>query len=200
MILCEVLSFSLRRPLINDKWGDNKVTDEQFITKLDTYKNMVYRLGIAYLKNMQDAEDITQDVFIKLLRQDTEFLSKEAEKAWLIRVTINACKDVLKSAWRRRTSPLDDTLVFCEKKQHDLYDAVMALGLKYRAVIHLYYYEDYPVREIANLLRIKETTVQTRLMRARQRLKEILGKEYGNTKEEYREKGIQGNLQSSYDQ
>lgn len=166
------------------------MTDEQFRGKLDAYKNMVYRLGIAYLKNKHDAEDITQDVFIKLFLQDTDFLSREAEKAWLIRVTINACKDVLKSAWRRRISPLDENMAFSDSKQTDLFDAVMGLGRKYRAVIHLYYYEDYPIREIAGLLGIKETTVQTRLMRARRRLKEILGKEYGDTKEDYHEKSI----------
>jgi RNA polymerase sigma-70 factor (ECF subfamily) len=171
-----------------------KMMEEQFLVKLNTYKNMVYRLAIAYLKNVQDAEDTTQDVFMKLYRQDIKGFSAEQEKAWLIRVTINACKDILKSAWRRRTTPLDENVAFCETEQSDLFYAVMALSLKYRMVIHLYYYEDYPVKEIADILHIKETTVQTRLMRARRKLQEILEKENHDTKEGYYEKNIQGNI------
>lgn len=171
------------------------MTDEQFMDTLEKHKNRVYRLAVAHLKNVQDAEDITQDVFLKRLRTDTDFPSEEAEKAWLIRVTINACKDLLKSAWYRRTSPLDDNMTFHQKEQNDLFQAVMSIGLKYRAVIHLYYYEDYSVREIAGLLRIRETAVQTRLMRGRGMIQKILEKEDGQ--EGYYEKRIQRNLQSN---
>ena len=172
------------------------MTNEQFIFKLETYKNMVYRLAITYLKNVQDAEDITQDVFMKLLKLEKEFPSEEDGGAWLVRVTVNTCKDLVKSAWRRRNSPLHENLVFHQKEQSDLFHAVMSVGLKYRTVVHLYYYEDYSVREISDILHIKETTVQTRLHRVRGKLQQILEKEYSYGQEGYYEKGLQGNLQS----
>src|SRR5690554_157328 len=103
---------------------------------------MVFRLAITYLKNVQNAEDVTQDVFIKLYQYDKYFQSKEHEKAWLIRVTINASKDVLKSAWMKKTVPIVGDIVFKEKEESDLYYAIHKLKPKHRTSIHLYYYED----------------------------------------------------------
>lgn len=143
---------------------------------------MVFRLALAYLKNIQDAEDITQDVFVKVLKKDKTFEFDEGEKAWLIRVTINASKDLLKSAWFKRTIAINEDIPFHEEEQSDLFYAVMSLDRKYSTIIHLYYYEDYSVKEISHLLRIKEGTVQTRLYRARRKLEGSLQNNYNDIK------------------
>lgn len=154
------------------------MTDNEFIEKVNTYKNMIFRLAITYLKNIQDAEDVTQDVFIKLFKCKIKFGTDEDEKAWLIRVTINASKDVLKSAWLKRTVPIVEDIPFEHEEQSALFYAVHQLDTKYRSVIHLYYYEGYSIKEMSKILRIKETTIQTRLQRARNLLKKILYKEF----------------------
>ncbi len=153
------------------------MTDFEFTEKVNVYKNMIFRLAIAYLKNIQDAEDITQDVFIKFYKHKKGFKTANDEKAWLIRVTINASKDLLKSAWLRRTVPIVDDIPFVHEEQSDLLYAVHKLEAKYRVVIHLYYYEDYSVKEIAKVLGIRETTIQTRLYRARKQLESLLNKD-----------------------
>lgn len=154
------------------------MTDIEFTEKVNTYKNMIFRLALTYLKNIQEAEDVTQDVFIKLFKCDKKFKTAEDERAWLIRVTINASKDVLKSAWLKRTVPIVEDIPFEHEEHGELFYAVHQLESKYRSVIHLYYYEDYSIRDISKVLRIKETTVQTRLYRARKQLKDILNKEF----------------------
>lgn len=163
------------------------MTEFEFTEKVNSYKNMVFRLAITYLKNLQNAEDVTQEVFIKLYQNDKKFQSKEHEKAWLVRVTINASKDVLKSAWMKKTVPIVGDFVFKEKEDGDLYYAIHRLKPKYRTAIHLYYYEDYSVKEIAEIMDVTETSIQTRLYRARKQLKSILEKDYSmfnNNKEE----------------
>ncbi len=170
------------------------MTDQEFMERMERYHNMVYRLAMTYLRNIQDSEDITQEVFIKLYKQNKAFASLTEEKAWLIRVTINASKDLLKSAWFMRTVAMDENLPFLDKEKSELFYAVLSLGKNDRIVIHLYYYEDYTVKEIAKLLHIKQTTVQTRLYRARKKLEEILSLESRptkiNLKEEVYEAGI----------
>jgi RNA polymerase sigma-70 factor (ECF subfamily) len=170
------------------------LTDQEFMDRMELYHNMVYRLAMTYMRNIQYAEDITQEVFIKLYKHNKVFASLAEEKAWLIRVTINACKDLLKSAWLKRTVPMDENLTFQNKEKSELFYAVMSLGKKDRLIIHLYYYEDYSVKEIAKLLHIRQTTVQTRLYRARKKLEEILTSENSPTsiklKEEVYETGI----------
>ena len=109
-----------------------------------------------------------------LYRTDKAFESGEHMKAWLIRVTVNECKKILRSPWRKRGEPLEDyenTLRFSEPQDRELYAAIMALDVKYRAVIVLYYYEGYSIRETAQLLGVPPATVGTRLARARQQLK-----------------------------
>lgn len=150
---------------------------------------------MTYLKNVQGAEDVTQDVFIKLFKCKRDFPTREDEKAWLIRVTINASKDVLKSAWLKRTVPIQNEIPFEHQEQSDLFYAVHQLEPKYRSVIHLYYYEDYSIKEIARILAIKESAIQTRLYRARKKLEKILVEEfqtykYGKIKEGLYETGI----------
>lgn len=135
------------------------------------YADMVYRLALLNTKNHSDAEDVFQEVFLKLFRYQENIQSEEHLRAWLIRVTINQCKSLAASAWSRHNIPLD-TSGFEEKsggnKEYtEVYDIVKSLPDKYRQVIHLYYYEELPIKEIAEILGTKEATIKTRLARAR---------------------------------
>lgn len=151
----------------------------EFINAVEMYSDDVFRIALSYCNNKSDAEDITQNTFLKLLQSDESFESDEHIKKWLFRVAINNCKDIKKSFWQKNALPLDD-LIEAEsatdftQNDYDLYNAVTKLQAKYRIVVHLFYYEDYSIKEISKLLEIKETTVQTRLMRARRKLKELL--------------------------
>lgn len=141
-------------------------------------KNTVYRTALSYCRNIQDAEDITHDVFLIRFRREEPFPDAESEKAWMLRVTVNRCKNLLKSFRRRFSVPLDDAAEVCvTDAEHTLWDAVNALPAKYRLVIHLYYYEGYSVREIGQITKRSETAVQTQLYRARKLLKQQLGEE-----------------------
>ena len=141
---------------------------------LDTYGRMVYRLAYARTKNRYDADDVMQEVFLRYIRSGKEFADEEHRRAWLIRATINCSKTLLSSAWFRKTSPLEDTLTTELEEKSEVYYAVMDLPVKYRTVIHLYYYEDLSVSQISGLLKTKETTVKSQLHRARSLLKETL--------------------------
>lgn len=149
---------------------------ETFTRTAAAYKDRLFAIAFHFCKNKADAEDILQTVLLKYYRSETAFQSEEHLRNWLIRVTINEAKRLLISPWRKRTAPLEEyaAAIFPMQEESDLFLAVMALPQKYRIVIHLYYYEEYSVREIAQLLDIKETTIQTRLMRARKKLKETL--------------------------
>ena len=142
----------------------------------DEYAEDVFRLALSYLHNRQDAEDICQSVFLKLLDHKKP-LKKGSEKSWLLTCAANACKDHLKSFWRKRMVALDDTITFSGESDKELWEAVNTLPPKYRVVVHLYYYEGYRQDEIADILKISRTAVQTRMSRAREQLKEVL-KEY----------------------
>lgn len=150
--------------------------DRKYYTKIvEQYSNNLYKIAISYCKNRYDAEDILQTVFVKLLQADEGFENDEHIKRWLIRVTVNCCKDFCSSFWRKRTTGMDEARNegewnFPTSEQSTLYEQVMKLPQKYRLVIHLYYYEEYTVKEIAEILGIKETTVQTQLMRGRKKL------------------------------
>lgn len=137
------------------------------------YKNDVYRLAVSYTHSVQEAEDVCQTVFLKLMEQKSIMPGKE--KAWLLQVTANQCKSLLRSARWKKTEPLEEqTIIFEKPEQEDVWAAVMKLKPGYRAVIYLFYCEEYSVKEIAKLLRIKESSVTTRLSRARQILKNEL--------------------------
>ena len=139
----------------------------------DTYAQDVYRLALSYLRNTQDAEDICHSVFLTLVEKDiTLFPGKE--KAWLLKAAANACKNHLKSFWKLNREELDDRMVFADDGDRDLWAIVGTLPPKYRAVIHLYYYEGYPQDEIARILGITRTAVQTRMQRARNLLEKEL--------------------------
>ncbi len=147
-----------------------------FLALAEKYKDTVFRIALSYLGNTYDADDIVQDVFMKLFITNKHFASDDHARYWLIRVTINTCKNLLKSSWKTKNIALDDntvTTVFEQKEQEDLYQAVMGLPEKYRTVLYLYYYEDFSVKEIAGMLKIKVSAVTTRLSRARDQLKEV---------------------------
>lgn len=150
---------------------------DSFSTVFNQYKPLVFSVAYNYCKNVDDANDITQDTFIKYLKHDTVFESEEHRKAWLIRVTINNCKSLLVSSWFQKTVPLDEKLPFVDKEESELFRAVMDLPVKYRIVIHLHYYAGYTTKEIAAALSLGESTVRVRLLRARDKLKAMLGKE-----------------------
>ncbi len=145
---------------------------------IDRYSDMVRRLCLIHLKNDADTEDIFQTVFLKYVLSSVAFESEEHEKAWLIRVTINACKDLLKSFFHRHTVPLDEILEKPAEVQEDhreVLEAVLALPQKYREVVYLHYYEGYTAPEIGKILGKKENTIYTLLTRSRQLLREKLG-------------------------
>lgn len=141
------------------------------------YADTILRLSYTYLKSAADAQDVCQEVLIKLVMENRTFESPAHEKAWVLRVTSNACKDLLKSAWRRRVCVTDtcpETAV-PEEPDGELLETVNQLPPKYRAVIYLYYYEGYSAAEIGQILRLPAATVNTRLARGRAQLKKMLG-------------------------
>lgn len=145
-------------------------------SQLNKYSDMVRRICFLYLKNSSDVDDIFQEVFLALLKNETVFESADHEKAWLIRVTINKCKDLLKSYWHRNVDSLEDKeVVFETKSENELMQVVLSLPSKYKDVIYLFYYEDYTVPEIAKLFNEKENTIYSKLHRARNLIKEKLG-------------------------
>lgn len=150
------------------------ITEDEFLRTYHKYLRTVFGIALSYTKNDTDACDIAQEVFMKYYTSRKRFNDYEHLKAWLIRVTINACKKYLLSSWIKRTVPLDETIPFESKEDSDLFSAVMDLPLKYRTVVHLHYYEGYSIAEIASLLKTKESTIKVRLMRARTKLKEKL--------------------------
>lgn len=153
-------------------------TDNYFENLVDKYSDMLIRISYSHLKNMSDAEDVTQETFIRLMEKGTSFESVEHEKMWLIRVAINLCKDKLKSAWFRKTAPLEDTIPGITEEDSSIIEAVMSLPLKYRTVILLFYYEDYSIAQIAAIINIKESTIGSQLSRARNLLKSKLKEDF----------------------
>lgn len=142
---------------------------------VETYRDSILRLAFTYLKNRSDAEDIAQDVFIAYIKNHPNFVSKKKEKAWLLTVTANKCKNFLKSAWNRRTTDLRQEIAYLQENEILLLDYIMQLDEKYRLAIHLYYYEGYSTREIAGFLGSNQATVGTWLARARKQLKSMMG-------------------------
>lgn len=146
-----------------------------------TYGDMLYRLALVRTRSAADAEDVVQEVFLRCLKTAPRFESAEHQKAWLIKVTVNCSKSLLGSAFRRHSVPEDaagELVSDAEQSYSDVYEAVLKLPEKYRTAIHLFYYEDYSVKEIASLMRTTESTVKSWLHRARGMLKESLGGNY----------------------
>ena len=151
---------------------------------VQTYADLILRLGYTYLKSTHDAEDVCQNVLIKLLQTDRAFESAEHERAWIVRATANACKDVLRSARRRTSVALD---AFAEAAAPEVPDsavleAVMELSQPFREALYLHYYEGYSPREIARLTKETPATVRKHLSRGRARLHAMLEGRNGGTR------------------
>lgn len=150
------------------------VSEEEFIQAADQHKDMIHRIAFNYLGNFHDADDVVQEVLMKLYTCKKEFDTDTYLRHWLVRVTVNKCKNILRMPWRKRNVPLDElenTLVFEEREQSELFLSVMKLSEKYRIVLYLFYYEEYSVKEIAELLNLNESAVTSRLSRARRQLR-----------------------------
>lgn len=143
---------------------------EEFAQAVEAYGDTVFRVAYSYLKNRADAEDVMQETLLKLYLEKKPFQSPEHRRNWLLRVAVNESRKILRSAWRRRSVPLeerDEGMVFDTPAQSELFQQVMALPPKYRTAIYLYYYEDCPVKEVAAAMGANPSTVQTWLLRAR---------------------------------
>lgn len=152
---------SLDRTAAVERWGD-----------------MVWRLALVRTANVSDAEDVFQEVFLRYFRHEDRFDSDEHRKAWLIRCAVNRAKSLHASPWRRRTVPLETAAqIGVEDEYREVYSAVLALPAKYRAVIHLFYFEGLTTAEIAGHLGIAEGTVRSQLSRGRALLREALKEE-----------------------
>lgn len=156
-------------------------SERETIGAIERYSDTVRRLCMIHLKNDADTEDIFQTVFLKYALSSVSFESYEHEKAWFIRVTINACKDLLKSFFRSRTISLDEIVEQPSEippDYRDVWEAVFSLPQKYRDVIYLHYFEDYTAPQISRILGKNVNTVYTLLTRSKQMLREKLGGDY----------------------
>ena len=153
-------------------------SEREMAEAIQRYGDMVRRLCMVHLKNYADTEDIFQTVFLKYALTSVSFDSAEHEKAWLIRVTLNACKDLLKSIFRSRTVSLEELVeqpAQLSADHREVLEAVLSLPARYRDVVYLHYYEEYTAPEIARILGKNVNTVYTRLTRAKGLLREKLG-------------------------
>ena len=155
-------------------------SEEETIRAIERYSHTVRRLCMVHLKNYADTEDIFQTVFLKYVLSSVSFESEEHEKAWFIRVTINACKDLLKSFFRSHTVSLEEVMeqpALLLPDNREVLEAVLSLPVKYREVVYLHYYEDYTAPQISRILGKNVNTIYTLLTRAKQMLRERLGGE-----------------------
>ena len=155
---------------MRSKWETNHAVEE--------YSDMIRRICLYHLKNTSDTEDVFQTVFLKYLLYEGDFESAEHEKAWFIRVAINACKDQARNIFRHAALCLDELseeAASMTPERHEVLDAVLALPVKYKDAIYLHYYEGYSAAEIGKLLNKKENTIYSLLSRGRTMLRETLG-------------------------
>ena len=147
---------------------------------IEAYADAVYRLAYARTGSREDAEDVTQETFLRLVRTGPRFRDGEHCRAWLLRVAMNCAADLHRSAWRRHTRPLEEAehlTISPEEPGNGVIEAVLALPERYRTVVHLYYYEELSAAEIAAILGQREGTINTRLCRARAMLRAKLEEE-----------------------
>ena len=144
---------------------------------VERYSSLVYKIARSNLRDVHDADDIYQDVFLRYISKPRTFESEEHRKAWFIRVTINCCNSLFTSSWRKKTMSLEDDevkeddLVFEDDNNRELYEAVLSLPDKLKNTVILFYFEDMSVSEIAKAMRTTEASVKMRLVRARKALK-----------------------------
>lgn len=141
---------------------------------IELYANMILQIAYQNLFNKSDAEDVTQEVFIKIVNNLKEIKNKEHLKAWIIRVTINLCKDYNKNFWNKKTIAIDEELKYFDKENQDVFKKLLKLSPEYRNIIYLYYYQGYKINEIAEILSMNPNIVSSYLTRARKELKNIL--------------------------
>lgn len=159
------------------------MNENEFITIVKRNNQRIYLIALSYTQNSTDAEDIMQNVFTKLWKHSKPFENDEHIDKWLTAVCINESKDYIKNPFRKRNVPIDEavnTAVLDKAGNIDLFRAVMSLPTKERTIIHLFYYEDMSISDISRVLKIKESSVKTRLFRARKKLKVLLGDEWIN--------------------
>ena len=158
-------------------------SEQEATLALEEYADMVRRICFVHLKNYHDVEDVFQEVFMKYILRIEPFDSKTHEKAWMVRVTVNACKDNLKNFFRKKVTSIDALEMeptYTNDESRGILEAVLKLPSKYKDVVYLYYYEGYTAVEIAGILERKENTIYTWLSRAKEQLRNILGGEpYG---------------------
>ena len=147
------------------------------------YGDRVFSAAFSVLQNQEDADDVVQDTFLRYLTAKKEYESEDHIRAWLIRVAINRARDVRASFWRRNRTTWEDymeTLDFAEPADRTLFETVMSLPEKYRVVIHLFYFEEYSISEIAAILKLREGTVKSQLNRGRMLLKHTMMEEWND--------------------
>lgn len=153
----------------------NIKTEKEYIQIVEKYSDMIFRIAYQNLFHIYDAQDVVQDVFLKLLKQQREYFADEEHlKSWLIRVTINQCLDYKKSFFRKNTVSLEDFEIPYEQKDREVMEALYRLPKDYRNILYLHYYEGYTIKEIAKILGKKQNTVNSKLTRGRARLKKFL--------------------------
>jgi len=153
------------------------LTDEQFTNYANRYMDTVYRAAYHCLASRADAEDVTQEVFLKLLGERKHFESDEHVRNWLVRVAVNTCRNVTRSRWWHHVSIEACPELASSERSGGVLESVLALPAKYRVPIYLFYYEGYSTQEIAAILKIPKNTVCTRLKRAREMLKTMIEEE-----------------------
>ncbi len=149
--------------------------NENIQNAVQKYSHNIIKVAFTYVKNTADAEDIAQEVFLAYLQRAPVFESDEHEKAWLIKVAVNKCKDQLKSGWFKNRNPIPEDLSYLPEDESEVLKAVLELDKKYRLPIHLFYYEGYSIQEISQILQTKPATVGTWLARGRSILKVKIG-------------------------
>lgn len=152
----------------------NVQTEKQYIEIVEKYADMIYRIAYQKVLNRYDAEDIVQDVFVKLLSNKSYFRDEEHMKAWLIRVTINLCINYNKSLAKQKTVSVEQLDIPFTQQETGILEELYLLPEDERNILYLYYYEGYKIREIAKILRQKQNTINSKLTRARNKLKRIM--------------------------
>jgi len=155
---------------------------------IENYKNTVYSIALTHTGNKADAEDVFQDVFLIYFKKAKQFADEEHRKAWLIRTTLNRAKKTSSSLWKKRSTTLDESVAtssssgnnwqFSLERQNDVFAAMRTLPETYRTVLHLFYFEDLPTAQIAELVGTKESTLRVQLKRARELMREKLSQDY----------------------
>lgn len=150
-------------------------TEEDYINVVEEFSNMIYKIAYQNVLSIADAEDIVQEVFIKLIKNRTKcFENREHLKAWLIKVTINQCRDFRRLFMRRKEIPTDNLPHILKKNEIAILEEISQLPKDERNIIYLYYYEGYKIKEIAEILNKNQNTVNSKLIRGRKKLRTLI--------------------------